>query len=60
MIAFDQRELGGTSAISMAADGFIYVPNACDSAACRVHVAFTAAGRMRAVMAMVERVGAKR
>jgi hypothetical protein len=24
----------------MAADGFIYVPNACDSAACRVHVAF--------------------
>ena len=40
LIAFDQRELGGTSAISMAADGFVYVPGACQSTPCRVHVAF--------------------
>jgi poly(3-hydroxybutyrate) depolymerase len=40
LIAFDQRELGGTGAISMAADGLIYVPGACQSTPCRVHVAF--------------------
>jgi poly(3-hydroxybutyrate) depolymerase len=40
LIAFDQRELGGTNAISMAADGFVYVPRACDTEPCRVHVAF--------------------
>ena len=40
VIAIDQRELGGTNAISMAAEGFVYVPRVCDSGACRVHVAF--------------------
>jgi len=40
LIAFDQRELGGTSAISMGADGFVYVPRACETGPCRVHVAF--------------------
>jgi hypothetical protein len=40
LIEFDQRELGGTNAISMAAEGFAYVPRVCDSGTCRVHVAF--------------------
>jgi poly(3-hydroxybutyrate) depolymerase len=40
LVAFDQRELGGTSAISMGADGFVYVPRACETGPCRVHVAF--------------------
>ncbi|HSA88739.1 MAG TPA: prolyl oligopeptidase family serine peptidase [Burkholderiales bacterium] len=40
LIAFDQRELGGTSAISMAAEGFVYVPRVCGTERCRVHVAF--------------------
>jgi poly(3-hydroxybutyrate) depolymerase len=40
VVAFDQRELGGTNAISMAAEGFVYVPRACDTQSCRVHVAF--------------------
>jgi poly(3-hydroxybutyrate) depolymerase len=40
LIAFDQRELGGMNAISMAAEGFVYVPRACETDRCRVHVAF--------------------
>jgi poly(3-hydroxybutyrate) depolymerase len=40
LIAFDQRELGATSAISMAVDGFVYLPRACETERCRVHVAF--------------------
>jgi poly(3-hydroxybutyrate) depolymerase len=40
LIAFDQRELGATSAISMAAEGFVYLPRACETERCRVHVAF--------------------
>lgn len=40
LLAFDQREFGGTRAISMAAEGFAYVPDACAGARCRVHVAF--------------------
>jgi poly(3-hydroxybutyrate) depolymerase len=40
LIAFDQRELGGTNAISMAAEGFVYVPRACEAEPCRVHVGF--------------------
>jgi poly(3-hydroxybutyrate) depolymerase len=40
VVVFDQRELGGTSAISMADEGFAYVPSACEKAPCRVHVAF--------------------
>jgi len=40
LIAFDQRELGGTNAISMAAEGFVYLPRACETERCRVHVAF--------------------
>ncbi|HEX7217725.1 MAG TPA: depolymerase [Burkholderiales bacterium] len=40
VVAFDQHELGGTSAISMADEGFAYVPAACENERCRVHVAF--------------------
>jgi poly(3-hydroxybutyrate) depolymerase len=40
LIAFDQRELGATSAISMAAEGFVYLPRACETERCRLHVAF--------------------
>ena len=40
VVAFDQRELGGTSAISMADEGFAYIPAACEKERCRVHVAF--------------------
>jgi poly(3-hydroxybutyrate) depolymerase len=41
VIAFDQRPFaaGDAHAISMADTGFAYVPAACESAACRVHVA---------------------
>jgi hypothetical protein len=40
LATFDQRALGGTHAISMAAEGFVYVPDACRTGGCRVHVAF--------------------
>ena len=40
LVVFDQRELGGTSAISMADEGFAYIPAACENERCRVHVAF--------------------
>lgn len=40
VVAFDQREFGATSAISMAEEGFAYIPSACERAPCRVHVAF--------------------
>jgi len=40
LVVFDQRELGGTSAISMADEGFAYIPAACEKERCRVHVAF--------------------
>ena len=39
LLAFDQREFGGY-AISMADDAYVYVPRACDTERCRVHVAF--------------------
>ncbi|HEV3011110.1 MAG TPA: PHB depolymerase family esterase, partial [Burkholderiales bacterium] len=35
-----QREFGDAKAISMADDGYAYIPRACDTARCRVHVAF--------------------
>jgi len=40
LIAFDQREFADVHAISMADEGYAYVPRACDSQPCRVHVAF--------------------
>ena len=40
LIAFDQREFADVHAISMADDGYAYVPRACDSQPCRIHVAF--------------------
>jgi len=40
MVRFDQREFGGTPAISMAQEGYTYVPRSCESERCRVHVAF--------------------
>jgi poly(3-hydroxybutyrate) depolymerase len=40
LVAFDQREFGGTHGISMAETGFAYIPGACARERCRVHVAF--------------------
>jgi len=42
LVAFDQREFtgGGAFGIGMADSGFAYVPRACASERCRVHVAF--------------------
>ena len=41
-VEFDQAEFtgGDPEAISLGAAGFVYVPKACESARCRVHVAF--------------------
>ena len=39
LIRFDQRRFAGASS-GMAADGYAYVPAACASQSCRVHVAF--------------------
>ena len=40
ILAFDQREFGGSRDISMADTGFAYVPRDCARERCRVHVAF--------------------
>jgi hypothetical protein len=42
IIRFDQNEFAGgdAAALSMAAEGYAYVPAACESAACGIHVAF--------------------
>ena len=40
LVTFDQREFADVHAISMADDGYAYVPRACDSQPCRIHVAF--------------------
>ena len=40
LLTFDQREFGGTDAVSMGDKGYVYVPKACESERCRVHVAF--------------------
>jgi hypothetical protein len=42
LLYFDQNEFAGGDAasLSMAAQGYVYVPKACESAACSVHVAF--------------------
>ena len=45
LLAFDQREFANAKAISMADDGYAYVPRACDTAPCRVHVAFHGCGQ---------------
>jgi poly(3-hydroxybutyrate) depolymerase len=39
VVAFDQRQFGDARAISMAEEGYAYVPLACDAERCRVHVA---------------------
>jgi poly(3-hydroxybutyrate) depolymerase len=39
LLKFDQRPFGAY-AISMADEGYVYVPKACESQRCRVHVAF--------------------
>lgn len=39
LIRFDQRRFAGASS-GLAADGYVYVPAACASQRCRVHVAF--------------------
>jgi poly(3-hydroxybutyrate) depolymerase len=40
LLAFDQQEFGKANAISMADTGYVYVPQACHSQSCKVHVAF--------------------
>jgi poly(3-hydroxybutyrate) depolymerase len=40
LLAFDQREFADVHAISMADQGYAYVPRACDTQPCRIHVAF--------------------
>ena len=40
LLRFDQGEFGGTRAVSMAAEGFFYLPKACEAERCRVHVVF--------------------
>jgi poly(3-hydroxybutyrate) depolymerase len=40
VLAFDQREFGAGYAISMADDGYAYVPRACETERCSVHVAY--------------------
>jgi len=41
LLAFDQNEFAGDAyAISLADNGYVYVPRSCGSTRCRVHVAF--------------------
>lgn len=40
LLAFSQREFGDSYGISMADEGYAYVPRACDTERCRVHVVF--------------------
>ena len=40
LLSFDQNEFAEAHSISMAQDGYVYIPHACDGARCRVHVAF--------------------
>jgi len=40
LLAFDQNDFVKAHAVSMADDGYVYIPRACDTARCRVHVAF--------------------
>jgi len=40
VVRFDQTEFGGTRRISMADEGFVYLPRDCETQRCRVHVAF--------------------
>jgi len=40
LLAFDQGEFGAARSISMADTGYVYVPRACDTQPCKVHVAF--------------------
>jgi poly(3-hydroxybutyrate) depolymerase len=54
LLAFDQNEFGRANAISMAEDGYLYVPRACDTERCRVHVAFH--GCRQGIEGDVERV----
>ena len=47
--AFDQRPFGGY-AISMDDEGYVYIPKACDTQRCRVHVAFHGCRQGRAAV----------
>ncbi|HZN99706.1 MAG TPA: hypothetical protein VFB93_00770 [Burkholderiales bacterium] len=40
LLVFNQREFGDAYSISMANDGYAYIPRACDTEHCRIHVAF--------------------
>ena len=40
LLAFNQNDFVKANSVSMADDGYAYIPRACDAAPCRVHVAF--------------------
>ena len=40
LLAFDQNDFAKTNAVSMADTGYAYIPRACNTASCRVHIAF--------------------
>jgi hypothetical protein len=40
LLAFDQNDFAKAHAASMADEGYVYIPRACDTLRCRVHVAF--------------------
>jgi poly(3-hydroxybutyrate) depolymerase len=40
LLAFDQQDFGEAKAISMADAGYVYIPHACDTERCRVHIVF--------------------
>lgn len=40
LLAFDQQAFGKAKSISMADAGYVYVPRACDTERCRVHIVF--------------------
>jgi poly(3-hydroxybutyrate) depolymerase len=40
LLVFDQQDFGEAKAISMADAGYVYIPRACDTERCRVHIVF--------------------
>jgi hypothetical protein len=40
LLAFDQQDFAKAKAISMADAGYVYIPRACDTQRCRVHIVF--------------------
>jgi poly(3-hydroxybutyrate) depolymerase len=40
LLTFDQNDFGKANAMSMADEGYVYVPRACETERCRVHIVF--------------------